>query len=104
VTHGYSEQFEKTAELLKEKTNHLIGACRDKEAKIKELLMKIEQLSEEVLEVRGENAHLALQLQDSQKNHEDIISTYRSHLLNAARGYMEQDVHNILLRILSMQE
>ncbi|EDL38910.1 mCG14871, isoform CRA_c [Mus musculus] len=101
---GRSEQFEKTAELLKEKTNHLIGACRDKEAKIKELLKKLEQLSEEVLEVRGENAHLALQLQDSQKNHEEIISTYRSHLLNAARGYMEQDVYNILLRILSMQE
>lgn len=31
---GRSEQFEKTAELLKEKTNHLIGACRDKEAKV----------------------------------------------------------------------
>ncbi|XP_051021733.1 ankyrin repeat domain-containing protein 35 [Acomys russatus] len=101
---GRSEQFEKTAELLKEKTDHLIGACRDKEAKIKELLKKLEQLSEEVLEVRGENTHLALQLQDSQKNHEEIISTYRNHLLNAARGYMEQDVYNILLRILSMQE
>ncbi|CAH6924769.1 ankyrin repeat domain-containing protein 35 [Phodopus roborovskii] len=101
---GRSEQFEKTAELLKEKTDHLIGACRDKEAKIKELLKKLEQLSEEVLEVRGENTHLALQLQDSQKNHEEIISTYRSHLLNAAQGYMEQDVYHILLRILSMQE
>ncbi|XP_031230764.1 ankyrin repeat domain-containing protein 35 isoform X3 [Mastomys coucha] len=101
---GRSEQFEKTAELLKEKTNHLIGACRDKEAKIKELLKKLEQLSEEVLEVRGENTHLALQLQDSQKNHEEIISSYRNHLLNAARGYMEQEVYNILLRILSMQE
>ncbi|XP_029416741.1 ankyrin repeat domain-containing protein 35 isoform X2 [Nannospalax galili] len=101
---GRSEQFEKTAELLKEKMDHLIGACRDKEAKIKELLKKLEQLSEEVLAVRGENTHLALQLQDSQKNHEEIISTYRSHLLNAARGYMEQDVYNILLRILSMQE
>ncbi|XP_052587340.1 ankyrin repeat domain-containing protein 35 isoform X1 [Peromyscus californicus insignis] len=101
---GRSEQFEKTAELLKEKTDHLIGACRDKEAKIKELLKKLEQLSEEVLEVRGENTHLALQLQDSQKSHEETISTYRNHLLNAARGYMEQDVYNILLRILSMQE
>ncbi|XP_071063490.1 ankyrin repeat domain-containing protein 35 isoform X2 [Dasypus novemcinctus] len=101
---GRSEQFEKTAELLKEKTEHLIGACRDKEAKIKELLKKLEQLSEEVLAVRGENAHLALQLQESQKNHEEIISTYRNHLLNAARGYMEQDVYNILLRILSTQE
>ncbi|XP_028645654.1 ankyrin repeat domain-containing protein 35 isoform X2 [Grammomys surdaster] len=101
---GRSEQFEKTAELLKEKTNHLIGACRDKEAKIKELLKKLEKLSEEVLEVRGENTHLALQLQDSQKNHEEIISTYRNHLLNAAQGYMEQDVYNILLRILSLQE
>ncbi|XP_063138808.1 ankyrin repeat domain-containing protein 35 isoform X1 [Rattus norvegicus] len=101
---GRSEQFEKTAELLKEKTNHLIGACRDKESKIKELLKKLEQLSEEVLEVRAENTHLVLQLQDTQKNHEEIISTYRNHLLNAARGYMEQDVYNILLRILSVQE
>ncbi|XP_063481968.1 ankyrin repeat domain-containing protein 35 isoform X3 [Symphalangus syndactylus] len=101
---GRSEQFEKTAELLKEKMEHLIGACRDKEAKIKELLKKLEQLSEEVLAIRGENARLALQLQDSQKNHEEIISTYRNHLLNAARGYMEHEVYNILLRILSMEE
>uniref|UniRef100_A0A8D2CM78 Ankyrin repeat domain 35 n=1 Tax=Sciurus vulgaris TaxID=55149 RepID=A0A8D2CM78_SCIVU len=101
---GRSEQFEKTVEMLKEKMEHLIGACRDKEAKIKELLKKLEQLSEEVLAVRGENTRLALQLQDSQKNHEEIISTYRTHLLNAAQGYMEQDVYNILLRILSIQE
>ncbi|XP_069334984.1 ankyrin repeat domain-containing protein 35 isoform X2 [Eulemur rufifrons] len=101
---GRSEQFEKTAELLKEKMEHLIGACRDKEAKIKELLKKLEQLSEEVLAVRGENARLVLQLQDYQKNHEEIISTYRNHLLNAARGYMEQDVYDILLRILSIEE
>ncbi|XP_005413490.1 PREDICTED: ankyrin repeat domain-containing protein 35 isoform X2 [Chinchilla lanigera] len=101
---GRSEQFEKTAELLKEKTEHLIEACRDKEAKIKELLKKLEQLSEEVLSVRGENACLALQLQDSQKNNEEIITAYRNHLLSAAQGYMEQEVYNILLRILSMQE
>ncbi|KAM5295378.1 ankyrin repeat domain-containing protein 35 isoform 2-T2 [Glossophaga mutica] len=101
---GCSEQFEKTVELLKEKMEHLLGTCQDKDAKIKELLKKLEQLSEEVLEVRGENARLALQLQDSQKNHEEIMSTYRNHLLNAAQGYMEQDVHSILLRILSMQE
>ncbi|XP_045334888.1 ankyrin repeat domain-containing protein 35 isoform X2 [Leopardus geoffroyi] len=101
---GRSQQFEKTAEVLRDKVEHLIGACRDKEAKIKELLKKLEQLSEEVLAVRGENARLALQLQDSQKNHEEIISAYRKHLLNAAQGYMEQDVYNILLRILSIQE
>uniref|UniRef100_U3CZG5 Ankyrin repeat domain-containing protein 35 n=1 Tax=Callithrix jacchus TaxID=9483 RepID=U3CZG5_CALJA len=101
---GRSEQLEKTAELLKEKMERLTGACRDKEARIKELLKKLEQLSEEVLAIRGENARLALQLQDSQKNHEEIISTYRSHLLNAARGCMEQNVYNILLGILSMQE
>ncbi|EPQ19422.1 Ankyrin repeat domain-containing protein 35 [Myotis brandtii] len=73
-------------------------------AQIKELLKKVEQLSEEVLAVRGENARLASQLRDSQKNHEEIISTYRNHLLSAAQGYMEQDVYNTLLRILSRQE
>lgn len=101
---GRSEQFEKTVELMKEKMEHLLEACRGKEAKIKELLKKLEHLSEEVLAVRGENARLALQLKDSQKNHEEIISTYRNHLLNAAQGYMEQDVYNILLRILSKQK
>ncbi|XP_036199601.1 ankyrin repeat domain-containing protein 35 isoform X1 [Myotis myotis] len=101
---GRTEQFEKTVGLLREKMEHLLGACQDKEAKIKELLKKVEQLSEEVLAVRGENARLASQLRDSQKNHEEIISTYRNHLLSAAQGYMEQDVYNILLRILSRQE
>ncbi|XP_045673191.1 ankyrin repeat domain-containing protein 35 isoform X3 [Phyllostomus hastatus] len=90
---GCSEQFEETVELLKEKMEHLLGTCQDKDAKIKELLKKLEQLSEEVLAVRGENARLALQLQDSQKNHKEIISAYRNHLLNAAQGYMEQDVY-----------
>ncbi|XP_074044730.1 ankyrin repeat domain-containing protein 35 isoform X2 [Macrotis lagotis] len=101
---GHSQQFEKAGELLKEKMEQLIGACREKEAKIKELLKKLEQMSAEVLAVRGENTHLVLQLQDSQKNHQEIISTYRNHLLNAAQGYMEQDVYKILLRILKMQE
>ncbi|XP_068946258.1 ankyrin repeat domain-containing protein 35 [Petaurus breviceps papuanus] len=101
---GRSEQFEKAGELLKEKMDQLIGACREKEAKIRELLKKLEQMSAEVLAVRGENTRLVLQLQDSQKNHQEIISTYRNHLLNAARGYMEQDVYKILLRILKMQE
>ncbi|XP_012930891.2 ankyrin repeat domain-containing protein 35 [Heterocephalus glaber] len=101
---GRSEEFEKTAEGLKEKTERLMEACRDKKAKIKELLKKLEQLSEEVLSVRGENARLALELQDSQKSNEEIITTYRNHLLSAAQGYMEQDVYNVLLRILSMQE
>ncbi|XP_054418833.1 ankyrin repeat domain-containing protein 35 isoform X2 [Pteronotus mesoamericanus] len=101
---GRSKQFEKTVELLKEKMEHLLGTCQDKEAKIKELLKKLEQLSEEVLAVRGENTRLVLKLQDSQKNHEEIISTYRNHLLNAAQGYMDQDVYSILLRILNMQE
>lgn len=45
---GRSEQFEKTAELLKEKTNHLIGACRDKEAKVSaaELAVRAERGAE----------------------------------------------------------
>ncbi|XP_023390603.1 ankyrin repeat domain-containing protein 35 [Pteropus vampyrus] len=83
---GRSEQFEKTAELLREKTEHLLGACRDKEAKA------------------GHKTPIDAHSQDSQKNHEEVISTYRNHLLNAAQGYMEQDVYNILLRILSIQE
>ncbi|ELK29857.1 Ankyrin repeat domain-containing protein 35 [Myotis davidii] len=110
---GLANQIrEQIKELLKkvEQLSEEVLAVRGENARlasqlrIKELLKKVEQLSEEVLAVRGENARLASQLRDSQKNHEEIISTYRNHLLSAAQGYMEQDVYNILLRILSRQE
>ncbi|KAF1583532.1 UNVERIFIED_CONTAM: Ankyrin repeat domain-containing protein 35, partial [Eudyptes pachyrhynchus] len=38
--------------------------------------------------------------QVQQKNHRDIVAVYRTHLLNAAQGFMDEGVHAMLLRIL----
>ncbi|XP_038624219.1 LOW QUALITY PROTEIN: ankyrin repeat domain-containing protein 35 [Tachyglossus aculeatus] len=99
-----SDQLEKAAGELRARLEELWGACGDKEAQIRELLKKVEELSAEVLALRGENGSLKMQLQNSQKNHQEIIATYRTHLLDAARGCLEEEVYEILLRILEMQE
>ncbi|NXW09565.1 ANR35 protein, partial [Fregetta grallaria] len=93
---------------------------------MKKLLAETEKLSAEVLGLRGQSARLQLQLevgastrhhplsprhlfvtppsssppQVQQKNHRDIVAVYRTHLLNAAQGFMDEGVHAMLLRIL----
>ncbi|NXI31287.1 ANR35 protein, partial [Sterrhoptilus dennistouni] len=93
---------------------------------LKQLLVETEKLSAEVLGLRGRSAQLQLQLevrtgpsvtschsespsvtltlpvplQVQQKQHRDTVAVYRSHLLQAAQGFMDEGVHTALLRIL----
>ncbi|NXF21038.1 UACA protein, partial [Rhodinocichla rosea] len=96
---------------------------------LKQLLVETEKLSAEVLGLRGRSARLQLQLevgtapgvtpchpwrplvtlshpvppcarQVQQKQHRDTVAVYRSHLLQAAQGFMDEGVHAALLRIL----
>ncbi|NXL52225.1 ANR35 protein, partial [Podilymbus podiceps] len=111
---------------LRARAGELARACRDKEGKMKKLLAETEKLSAEVLGLRGQTARLQLQLevgararrpppppphppllllspspsQVQQKNHRDVVAVYRTHLLNAAQGFMDEGVHAMLLRIL----
>ncbi|NXS22881.1 ANR35 protein, partial [Mystacornis crossleyi] len=114
---------------LRERAARLERACRDKDGKLKQLLVETEKLSAEVLGLRGRSARLQLQLevgtvpgvtlrhpmsapsvtlcphpacppQVQQKQHRDTVAVYRSHLLQAAQGFMDEGVHAALLRIL----
>uniref|UniRef100_A0A8U7NF78 Ankyrin repeat domain 35 n=1 Tax=Corvus moneduloides TaxID=1196302 RepID=A0A8U7NF78_CORMO len=67
---------------------------------LKQLLAETEKLSAEVLGLRGRSARLQLQLEVQQKQHRDTVAVYRSHLLQAAQGFMDEGVHAALLRIL----
>ncbi|NXE16927.1 UACA protein, partial [Lophotis ruficrista] len=97
---------------------------------MKKLLAETEKLSDEVLGLRGESARLRLQLevgagpppprgvtrchplavtvtvppaspsQVQEKNHRAVVAVYRTHLLSAAQGFMDEGVHAALLRIL----
>ncbi|XP_066193875.1 ankyrin repeat domain-containing protein 35 [Sylvia atricapilla] len=85
---------------LRERAARLERACRDKDGKLKQLLAETEKLSAEVLGLRGQSAQLQLQLEVQQKQHRDTVAVYRSHLLQAAQGFMDEGVHAALLRIL----
>ncbi|KAJ7307526.1 hypothetical protein JRQ81_009551 [Phrynocephalus forsythii] len=87
-------------EALNKKVEELTWACQAREAKIKKLLTETEKLSSEVLNLRSERARLQLHLEVVQKNHQEIVTIYRTHLLNAAQGFMDKEVHSMLVRIL----
>ncbi|XP_073179591.1 ankyrin repeat domain-containing protein 35 [Lepidochelys kempii] len=101
---GKSEQLERTIQKLNKKVEELSKTCQDKEGKIKKLLKETEKLSAEILALRSESAHLRLQLEVKEKNHQEIVTIYRTHLLNAAQGFMDEEVHSMLLRILRAKE
>ncbi|XP_015266336.1 PREDICTED: ankyrin repeat domain-containing protein 35 isoform X2 [Gekko japonicus] len=97
---GKSQRLEISVDKLNRKVEELTKTCQDREGRIKKLLKETEKLSSEVLNLRSERARLHLQIEVIQKNHQEIVSIYRTHLLNAAQGFMDEEVHAMLLRIL----
>ncbi|XP_074020689.1 ankyrin repeat domain-containing protein 35 [Numenius arquata] len=99
-----AQGLERSLGNLRARAGELASACRDKDGKMKKLLAETEKLSAEVLGLRSQNARLQLQLEVQQKNHRDIVAIYRTHLLNAAQGFMDEGVHAMLLHILRTEE
>ncbi|XP_072294173.1 ankyrin repeat domain-containing protein 24 [Eucyclogobius newberryi] len=49
-------------------------------------------------------AILTQQLQDWEKKHRQVVTVYRSHLLSAVQGHMDEDVQDLLFQILRMSQ
>ncbi|XP_068580382.1 uveal autoantigen with coiled-coil domains and ankyrin repeats protein isoform X2 [Cebidichthys violaceus] len=47
---------------------------------------------------------LQQQLADAERQHRDVVSIYRTHLLSAAQGHMDEDVQAALLQIIRMRQ
>lgn len=47
---------------------------------------------------------LTQQLQDWEKKHKQVVAVYRSHLLSAVQGRMDEDVQGLLFQILRMSQ
>ncbi|XP_040083369.1 uveal autoantigen with coiled-coil domains and ankyrin repeats protein isoform X2 [Oryx dammah] len=47
---------------------------------------------------------LRQQLADADRQHQEVIAIYRTHLLSAAQGHMDEDVQAALLQILQMRQ
>uniref|UniRef100_H3AF44 Ankyrin repeat domain 24 n=1 Tax=Latimeria chalumnae TaxID=7897 RepID=H3AF44_LATCH len=53
--------------------------------------------------LQGKVRSLQQKLADAEKQHKAIISVYRTHLLYAVQGQMDQDVHHLLHQILKIE-
>ncbi|OCT69459.1 ankyrin repeat domain-containing protein 35 isoform X2 [Xenopus laevis] len=101
---GKSQDYQDENILLTEKCNSLQQISLEKEKKVAELMTVLESLTREIAEQHKKSEILSLQLEESNKQHQDIVSVYRTHLLNAAQGLMDEDVHLTLHWILKMQK
>ncbi|XP_077420006.1 uveal autoantigen with coiled-coil domains and ankyrin repeats protein isoform X2 [Vanacampus margaritifer] len=56
----------------------------------------------DTLQVQIKN--LQQQLADAERQHREVVSIYRTHLLSAAQGHMDEDVQAALLQIIRMRQ
>ncbi|XP_032391362.1 uveal autoantigen with coiled-coil domains and ankyrin repeats [Etheostoma spectabile] len=54
--------------------------------------------------LHGQIKSLQQQLADAERQHREVVSIYRTHLLSAAQGHMDEDVQAALLQIIRMRQ
>ncbi|KAM9385554.1 uncharacterized protein ankrd24 [Pholidichthys leucotaenia] len=102
------------------------GLVKEKDRKITELSKEVFRLKEALgalsppLGITSSSSHhgnpgqqvalqnrisiLTQQLQDWERKHKQVVAVYRSHLLAAVQGHMDEDVQRLLLQILRMTQ
>ncbi|XP_039372137.1 ankyrin repeat domain-containing protein 24 [Mauremys reevesii] len=109
--HGHIED---SAKLVKEKDRKITELSKEV-FKLKEALNSLSELSgpgvvpqkqqnpQEVAKLQGTIKALEQQLAEMETHHHKVVSLYRSHLLCAIQGHMDEDVQRLLYQILMMQ-
>ncbi|XP_060702592.1 ankyrin repeat domain-containing protein 24-like [Hemiscyllium ocellatum] len=111
------KQIEESADLVKEK-DRKISELSKEVFKLKEALNSLsEQANAAALPPKAAPSHqqhteatqrqirvLQQQLAQAENDHRAIVTIYRSHLLYAVQGQMDEDVQNVLLQILKMHK
>ncbi|NXA11796.1 RAI14 protein, partial [Sapayoa aenigma] len=102
----------KSSSKLEEDKDKKINEMSKEISKLKEALNSLSQLSysasapkrqSQQLEVLQQQVkQLQNQLSETKKQHQEIVSVYRMHLLYAVQGQMDEDVQKVLKQILSM--
>ncbi|XP_015470570.1 ankycorbin isoform X3 [Parus major] len=102
----------KNSSKIEEDKDKKINEMSKEISKLKEALNSLSQLSystsapkrqSQQLEVLQQQVkQLQNQLTETKKQHQEIVSVYRMHLLYAVQGQMDEDVQKVLKQILSM--
>lgn len=97
------QKYEEEKCQVSQKYDLLSRVSQEKQQKMEASAKESKSLSKEIEQLQRRCAELVGQMEDTNKRHQETIATYRTHLLNAAQGYMDEDVHLTLHWILKMQ-
>ncbi|XP_009076718.1 PREDICTED: ankycorbin, partial [Acanthisitta chloris] len=102
----------KSSSKLEEDKDKKINEMSKEISKLKEALNSLSQLSYSTSSPKRQSQQLEVlqqqvkqlqnQLTETKKQHQEIVSVYRMHLLYAVQGQMDEDVQKVLKQILSM--
>lgn len=111
---GKHEQCLSTIDELQKTIQKSARDLESKEKQVSILLKDVERLKQSLSQLSGKSQlteslqnqikALQCQLDEAQRRHQEIVSIYRAHLLNAVQGHMDADVQDALLQIINMRQ
>ncbi|KAM4869100.1 ankycorbin isoform X1 [Urocitellus parryii] len=106
------KRYSESSSRLEEDKDKKINEMSKEVTKLKEALNSLSQLSystssskrqsQQLEALQQQIKQLQNQLADCKKQHQEVISVYRMHLLYAVQGQMDEDVQKVLKQILTM--
>nr|XP_003413856.1 LOW QUALITY PROTEIN: uveal autoantigen with coiled-coil domains and ankyrin repeats [Loxodonta africana] len=107
-------RIQDSAKQIEAKDNKITELLNDVE-RLKQALSGISQLTHTSASPRKRQSQLVetlqhqvkslqQQLADADRQHQEVIAIYRTHLLSAAQGHMDEDVQAALLQIIQMRQ
>ncbi|XP_051896513.1 uveal autoantigen with coiled-coil domains and ankyrin repeats protein-like isoform X2 [Pristis pectinata] len=107
------KSIQESAKQIEAKDNKITELLNDVE-RLKQALNGLSQLSysasnpkrpsQQMEALQSQVKNLEQQLADADRQHREVIAIYRTHLLNAAQGHMDEDVQAALLQIIRMRQ
>ncbi|XP_021569156.1 ankycorbin isoform X2 [Carlito syrichta] len=106
------KRYSESSSKLEEDKDKKINEMSKEVSKLKEALNSLSQLSYSTSSSKRQSQQLEVlqqqvkqlqnQLAECKKQHQEVISVYRMHLLYAVQGQMDEDVQKVLKQILTM--
>ncbi|NWU91745.1 UACA protein, partial [Upupa epops] len=107
-------RIQESAKQVEAKDNKITELLNDVE-RLKQALSGLSQLTctagvpskrqtQQVEALQGQVRTLQQQLADAKRQHQEVVSVYRTHLLSAVQGHMDEDVQAALLQIIRMRQ